>query len=386
MHEDAIAGTLPDADAKQRVTLSGAAINLLLGVAKVVFGITANSQALIVDGVHSLSDLVSDALVLVGTSIGEKAPDHNHPFGHERFETLATAAVGMLLLAAAGGFAFEAIRELAISGSPPAISAGLAIPVTLASLAAKEGLYWYTRQVGRRAGSRLIEANAWHHRSDALSSLVVLIGLGGVLVGAPWLDAAAALVVAVMLGAMGGSFLWNALSELVDTGLDHATLRELARTIDSVEGVEEHHGLRTRVMAGKVLIEVHIVVDPWISVSEGHRIGEATRTALLDRLHSPGEALVHVDTESSPAPTRAPLRRRVMAELREVWSEIPETRAVARTTLHYRRDGLHVELQLDGGAGLPLDEGLEGRLKHAASQLPYVRGVRILAGASAPHR
>ncbi|MQM39135.1 hypothetical protein KBTX_03157 [wastewater metagenome] len=160
MNEDAIPETLPDADAKHRVTLVGAAVNLVLGVAKVVFGFAAHSQALIVDGVHSLSDLVSDALVLVGMVIGGKAPDHNHPFGHERFETLVTAAVGMLLLSAAGGFTFDAIRALMISGDRPAISAGLAIPVTLVSLAAKEGLFWYTRQVGRHAESRLIEANA----------------------------------------------------------------------------------------------------------------------------------------------------------------------------------------------------------------------------------
>ncbi|WP_256379722.1 cation transporter dimerization domain-containing protein [Arhodomonas sp. KWT] len=172
----------------------------------------------------------------------------------------------------------------------------------------------------------------------------------------------------------------------MDTGLDYTTLRELARTVDSVEGVEEHHGLRTRVMAGKVLIEVHIVVDPWISVSEGHRIGEATKTELLDQLDRPGEALVHVDTESVPASTRAPLRGRALAKLREAWSEIPETRAVARTTLHYRDDGLHVDLELDGHAAPSLDEELEQRVEHAASQLPYVRAVRILTGGFTPCR
>lgn len=386
MNEDAIAARVPDAGAKQHVTLAGAAVNLVLGVSKVVFGISAHSQALIVDGVHSLSDLISDALVLVGTFIGGKAPDDNHPFGHERFETLVTAAVGVLLLSAAGGFAFDAIRTLASSRSSSTVSAGLAIPVTLVSLAAKEGLFWYTRQAGRRAGSRLIEANAWHHRSDSLSSLVVLIGLGGAFIGAPWLDAAAALVVAVMLGAMGGHFLWNALSELVDTGLDYATLRELARIVDSVEGVEGHHGLRTRVMAGKVLIEVHIVVAPWISVSEGHRIGEATKAGLLDQLDRPGDALVHVDTESVRASARAPLRGQAMAELRQAWSEIPETRAIARTTLHYHDDGLHVELELDRHAGPSLDEKLQQRVEHAALRLPYVRAVRILSGALTPYR
>jgi len=170
MHDNAIAASDVGGDVKQRVTVVGAATTLLLGAAKVVFGVTAQSQALIVDGVHSLSDLVSDALVLAGTSIGGKAPDHNHPFGHERFETLATAAIGLVLLATAGSFAFNAVRGLAAAGNSPAVSDGLALPVALASLAAKEGLYRYTRRMGRRAASRLIEANAWHHRSDALSS------------------------------------------------------------------------------------------------------------------------------------------------------------------------------------------------------------------------
>lgn len=380
MNQDAPAATNTRGDARQRVTLVGAAVNLLLGAAKVVFGIAAHSQALVADGVHSLSDLVSDAVVLAGTYIGGKAPDHNHPFGHERFETLATAGVGLVLLAAAGGFAFDAVRALSGTATPPAIAAGIALPVAVASLGAKEALYWYTRHVGRRAGSRLVEANAWHHRSDALSSVVVLLGLGGVLAGAPWLDAAAAVVVAGMLALMGGRFLWNALSELVDTGLDAATLRALARAADAVEGVRGHHGLRSRVMAGKVLLEIHIQVAPWISVSEGHRIGEAARAALLDCLQRPAEALVHVDTEPRPAPARAPLRGRAMAELRRAWSGIPETRAIARTMLHYRHDGLHVVLELDGGAGIP-HAGLAQRLERAASHLPYVHGVRVLAEA-----
>jgi cation diffusion facilitator family transporter len=161
----------------------------------------------------------------------------------------------------------------------------------------KEVLYRYTIVVGRRVRSRLIEANAWHHRSDSLSSLVVIVGVLGAMAGFAWFDAVAAIIVAIMIGVMGGQFAWRSLRELVDTGLDREALTDLRAIIDQVDGVRSHHDLRSRCIGKDVLIDVHIVVDPELSVADGHGIGDAVRTKVMQRIDNAAEVLVRVDVE-----------------------------------------------------------------------------------------
>lgn len=282
---------------KQRVTLVGALANLGLAAFKTLFGIVGQSQALVADGVHSLSDLISDVLVLGAARLGSQSADQNHPYGHQRFETVATVGIGILLLVVAGGFIYDATARL-LNPQELFLPSWFVLPIAIASVLTKEVVYQYTIAVGRRTKSKLIEANAWHHRSDALSSLVVIVGVVGALAGYPWFDALAAIIVAVMIGIMGWRFFWNALRELVDTGLEREQLVALARAIDEVEGVYSHHDLRTRRMGDLVLVDVHIVVDGQITVSEGHRIGERVRHNLLQNLHDDAEVLIHLD----PAP------------------------------------------------------------------------------------
>jgi cation diffusion facilitator family transporter len=291
-----IAAAASDYVVKRRVTLVGAGVNLVLAAGKVIFGIIGQSQALVADGVHSLSDLVSDAFVLVAARFGSHGPDLKHPYGHGRFETMATVAIGLLLLAVAVGFIYDAATRLLDPGRL-LVPGWLALGAAVVSVAAKETLYQYTVAVGLKVRSRLIEANAWHHRSDALSSVVVIVGVVGAMAGVTWLDAGAAIIVAVMVAIVGLRFVWNGLKEFVDTGIDPEAHIRLRAVIDSVNGIRSHHMLRTRRIGNDVLVDLHIVVDPDLTASEAHRVAEVVRDRLLEHVDDASEVLVHVDVE-----------------------------------------------------------------------------------------
>jgi cation diffusion facilitator family transporter len=367
---------------KRRVTVVGGIVNLFLAAGKVLVGVAGQSQALVVDGIHSLSDLVSDVLVLLAARFASHGPDDEHPYGHARFETAATVAVGVLLLIVAAGFTYDAMVRL-LDPSRLLVPHWIVLLAALASVLVKEALYQYTARAGRRVGSKLIAANAWHHRSDALSSVVVIVGVLGTLAGLAWFDAAATVVVALMVGWVGAGFAWHALRELVDTGLSRSELAELQRHIETVDGVRAHHGLRTRRMGRDVLVDVHILVAPWLSVSEGHRIAEEVASALLERVRDAADVLVHVDVEPAHAPPRqqAPLRGHALAQLRDAWQSIPEAAAASRILLHYRQGGLYVEMLVPPGTvAAEQAEQLSARLERAAADLGYLREVRVMIG------
>lgn len=288
MASDKGAGAWP---MKRRVTLIGAVLNLGLAVVKILTGWLAQSQALLVDGVHSLSDLASDMLVLFAARYGSIAADHNHPYGHARIETLATLAVGVILLAVAAGFLFDAVSRL-LQARALTVPGQAALWVALASVLAKEAMYHATRRVARRTGSSLMLANAWHHRSDALSSLVVIVGVGGALLGQAWFDSLAAVIVALMLAWVAWKLLAGASLELVDTGLSRKELDVLGGTIGGVTGVRGFRRLRTRRMGGQVLVDLQIFVDAQASVAEADRVAARVRAALIEQL--PGRADVTI--------------------------------------------------------------------------------------------
>lgn len=277
--------------AKRRVTLIGAVVNLLLSAGKIIGGLLGQSQALIADGVHSLSDLLSDALVLFASRWGSLEADHNHPYGHERIETMATLGVGLLLLALGAGFLVDSVSRL-LNPERLLEPGWLAFGIAAVSVLGKEALYHYTVRVARQTASSLLRANAWHHRSDALSSVVVVVGISGALAGMLWLDAVAAAIVGIMLGWVGWRLIGEAATELVDTGLSGRELNALAATIDAVDGVCGHGRLRSRRMGGRVFVDVRIKVDARLSVLDGHRIAEQVRQRVVDQL--PGHADVVV--------------------------------------------------------------------------------------------
>lgn len=366
---------------KQRVTLVGAIVNLLLAIGKIIAGVVGHSQALIVDGVHSFSDLISDGLVLFAARIGSKKADADHPYGHARFETAATVGIGLLLIAVAIGFVYDAGLRL-LEPEQLLIPGWIALLAAIGSVAAKEALYHYTLHVGRRVRSKLIQANAWHHRSDALSSLVVIGGIVGSMAGLPWLDAVAAIVVAAMVGMVGFRFAWDALRELVDTGLDDEELDALSAQIGSIEEVRGHHGLRTRRMGGDVLVDVHVLVDNHVSVSEGYRIAGEVRRRLIDSNPDVTDVMVHVDHDTMAIMgkgTQLPLRSQVLGDLGHAWMNENTYKNASRIDLHYVKDRVNVELVMSA-TKVEADSlrELERRLQQARDLPSYIGSVRIL--------
>ncbi|KTC87514.1 MULTISPECIES: cation diffusion facilitator family transporter [Legionella] len=279
----------------KKITLIGATITALLGLIKVMGGFFFHSHALIADGVHSFSDLLTDCMVVFASKYGSQDADESHPYGHQRIETAATLLLAVLLILAGAGIAWDSLDELIHSAVEK--PGWFALPIALLSIAANEGLFHYTHHVGLRIQSPLIIANAWHHRSDAASSIVVAIGLLGSILGFSYLDALAAVIVGCMIIKMGMSYGWNSVKELVDSAVEPQMLEKIIHIIQAVDGVEKIHQLRSRSMGGDIYIDVHILVNPYISVSEGHYIAQHVDKALVEQLDAVKDVTVHVDPE-----------------------------------------------------------------------------------------
>ncbi|WP_024326637.1 cation diffusion facilitator family transporter [Thioalkalivibrio sp. AKL19] len=354
----------------RRVTLVGATVNSVLAVAQLLSGWLLNSQALVADGVHTLSDLVTDGVVLFAARKASASPDQDHPYGHARIETLATVIVGVFLAFAGLGIAWAAGSRLV---EPEAMTgpANMAIFFAALTLVAKEGLYQYTHRVAKRLRSRMLDANAWHHRTDAISSLFVLVGVGAAVAGFPWADALAALIVALFILHIAGRLIVRAAAELIDTGLEPEKVDRIHRTITDVPGVKDAHMLRTRRHGSDVVADVHIQVAPMISVSEGHRIADAVFHAVTDEHDRINDITVHVDPENDAEQARSsalPLRPTLVEALREAWADTPELDAVEHLSLHYLGGRVHmtVTLRLDGATA---SADLEARAQALADRL-----------------
>ena len=366
-----------------RVTLAGAVVNLALAVSKVVAGLIGQSQALIADGIHSLSDLASDAVVYLASKRGSRGPDREHPYGHARIETAATVAMGVLLVLVAVGLVGDGARRL-LTPEPLPTPAVLALWMALFSILVKEGMYHYTLASAKRVGSDLLRANAWHHRSDAASSVIVLVAVGGSLLGWRWLDAAGAMLVALMIAWIGWDLAWRSVRELVDTGLDPAEVENIRKAIMTVDGVAALHLLRTRRMGGKALVDVHILLqDPRISVSEGHQISEAVLAQLVKTIDEVTDVTVHIDPEDDErvAPSRGlPLRAALLARLQRYWEPIEAARDIQKVNLHYLNGKIYVEVLLpvsladDPARSEALCDAFAAAVKHD----PEIGEVRLL--------
>lgn len=283
-------------DAGTRVTWIGALLNIALVLGKVGVGLWSGSAAVVADGVHSLSDLLSDAVVLVGLRWGSAEADEAHPFGHRRIETMAAAWVGLLLILTAFYLIYEAVMSLrAGAWSQPG---GWALAVTALSVLTKEWLYRWTAAVGREIGSAAVIANAWHHRSDALSSVGVFVGVGAAWLhpSLGWADGAAAAVVGLLVLQVGFTIVRDAAREMVDRAPDAEVVSALAARIDGFPGVLGHHALKVRLMGGKLLIQVHVVVDSDLTVGEGHAIADGLEANLL-AMSDVMDVLVHIDPD-----------------------------------------------------------------------------------------
>ena len=349
-HASAVDSTSPERyRASRRVTWTSVALNLVLTVAQVAIGIVGHSQALVADGVHTLSDLITDGMVLFAIQHSVKAADEEHPYGHARIETAVTLVLGIILVAVAAGIAWRAGDRMLFDPSPFTIPSVITLWIALLTLAVKEWLYIYTIRTAARYGSALLRANAWHHRSDAISSVIVFVGIAGALYGYGYLDAVAAILVAVFIAKIGVQLGWQALRELIDTGLDSDDREAIRRVIHTVSGVKALHLLRTRRMGGQAYVDVHILVDSHLSVSEGHQISEVVRQRLIQQIAPVTDVMVHIDTEEDEAGDIAsglPLRAEIEKRLARYFADIPQASAIEQTLLHYRKGQVDVELRL----------------------------------------
>jgi cation diffusion facilitator family transporter len=329
----------------RRTTFVSIALNAVLMTAQVLVGIIAHSQALIADGIHSLADLVSDFVVLVANRRGAAAPDVDHNYGHSRYETVASLFLGGLLIAVGVGMLWRAGERIAnLQDIPPVHSTALI--VALVVLASKEALFRYKLRAAERVRSAMLIANAWHARSDAASSLVVALGIIGNMAGFQVLDPIAAAIVGFMVARMGWIFGWDALQDLSDRALDQATADDLRALVLSTPGVREVHELRTRKMGDLAIVDAHILVDPLISVSEGHYIAESARAQLLTDSRVV-DALIHVDPENdevNPPPGQLPMRPVVAEAVRAALGA--QGLSFDAMNLHYLSRGFDVDLLL----------------------------------------
>ncbi|MEQ8270767.1 cation diffusion facilitator family transporter [Algiphilus sp.] len=375
--------------AKRRITLAGAAIDAVLALIKAVGGVIGHSQALIADAAHSASDLASDVLVLWAARIGAQPPDANHPYGHERFETAATLGLGATLLMVAGGFAYDAGMRL-LQPERIADPGWLALSIACLSVIGKEAAYRFTMRVANRYDSDLLRANAWHSRNDALSSLVVIIGVLGALAGYPFMDAVAALAVSLLIGVTGWKLGWRAGAELVDTSLEPDQIEDIRRRIASVQGVEGQSDLRTRRMGNRWIIDVTIRVEPWITASETDRILSAVRERLHQDLDRRSDVRVAMEVATEPPhpqpPTALPLRSSIEPQLRQLWQPLMPSGSDFRLVLHYRADRIDVDVRMPWPGEAAQAARLHNHLAAAAQPLAAIGTVRLLCESDAPSR
>lgn len=276
-----------------RSTMISVAVNIVLTVAQMMIGVFAHSAALVADAIHSLSDLVSDGVVLVANKHSQKAPDAGHPYGHHRFETAASLIIGALLLSVGIGMLWNSYTKLQNPGSIPTVHS-VALFAALLALAAKEILFRYLLRVAKKVRSSMLAANAWHARSDAASSLVVAIGILANIIGFPLADPLAALIVGLMIIRMGWKFFFVSFSDLMDRAVDDDTEMRIRGHLLSTPGVHGIHGLKTRKLGDMIWVEVDLEMDGTLTIAQGHTIASEARKRVMQ--HEPVlDVMTHFD-------------------------------------------------------------------------------------------
>ncbi len=332
--------------ATRKVTLVGAGVNVLLCVIQLIGGFFTHSAALIADGFHTLSDLLSDFVVLFAAKKASEEADQEHPYGHGRIETLATIILGALLIAVAVGMLFNLLERL-ISGERLPQPTLLAIFFAGLGILLKESLYRYTKATADKFNSEMLRANAWHHRSDALSSIVVLIGVTVNLAGVKYADTIAAIIVVILIARIGFGLVTNSAQQLIDSALDEDTVDTINAAINQVDGVESVHELRTRKSGDSALADVRIQVSPRISISEGHQISETVRRKIMQEVPNVNDVVVHTEAEYHHHDVSdLPLRKELLEKITAAANAVGLDKYDDDLTLHYLNDGVEVELRI----------------------------------------
>ena len=335
-----------------KVTWLGLVANLILALAKGFIGIIANSSSLIADAGHSVSDLLSDGITLWAVRMSGFPKDKNHPYGHGKFETIGTFFIALLLLFTGIGVAWHVFNKMDAPEVPGIIAlwmAGIAIIV-------KEALFHVTRMVGRRSGSRVLLANAWHHRSDAISSVAALFGIAGAQLGIPLMDPIAGMLVAGLIIKTGIDIGYESIRELTDETVEEDVISELGKIMSTIEGVDNFHEMRARRMGPHLLVDMHIQVDSMMSISAAHQVAERVRLEILEKLPAVNEVLVHVDAEddffgdegSEILQDIALMRPQgeIENDVKKVLAQIPEIQGITHIYCHYLNQQLTVQVNI----------------------------------------
>lgn len=326
-------------------SLVSAGTNTFLAILKIIIGYAGHSQALIADGIHSFSDLISDALVLFAARAGDQLPDKEHPYGHQRIETIASIIIALILFAVAASIGFNAFERMM---HPSLILRPTFIVVLVAAISifANEFLFHYTYRQSKKIDSNLLMVNAWHNRSDTFVSIIVLLSVIGAMIGWRWLDAVGAAIIALLIAKMAAKMIWRAGQELIDRGVDEKTLSSIENVINNVHGVRSIHQLRTRLHGSTILVDLHIIVDPFISVSEGHHIGERVHLQLMQNIKNLKDVTVHIDPENDEQERPSlhlPDREKINKLLTERWEKLAGFDQIKKITLHYLAGHLYIE-------------------------------------------
>ncbi|KAH6810140.1 Cation efflux family protein [Perilla frutescens var. hirtella] len=307
----------------EKIFRLGLAADIGLAAGKVVTGYVSGSTAIIADAAHSISDVVLSGVALLSFKAGKAPKDKEHPYGHGKFETLGALGISGVLLLTAGGIAWHALDVLVDiwTAAPEIVNQSLAhnhghqhgghhhgidmehpilaLNMTIVSIGVKEGLYWITKKAGEKTGSGLMKANAWHHRADAISSVVALIGVGGSILGVRFLDPLAGVLVSAMIFKAGLESGYQSIMELVDAAIPSQHLEPYKRTILEVEGVKGYSHLRGRRAGSSLYLDVDVEVDPFSSVSAAHDIGENVRRQLQQSHPEVAEVFIHIEPATS---------------------------------------------------------------------------------------
>ena len=286
----------------RRVTVAGAIVNIFLTIFKIIAGVLGRSAAMVADGIHSLSDLLSDIVVLVFTHISSKGKDKNHSFGHGKFETMATLIVSVILVAVGAKLMADGVASIigVMNGNSIPLPGSIALWAAIGSIIIKEILYHATIRTARRTNSPVVLANAWHHRSDALSSIGALTGIAGAMIlGEKWtiLDPIASCCISIAIIVVAVKMSLPSLAELLETSLPEEIEKDIISIANSVQGVENIHELKTRRNGISYIIDAHIVVDPHISVTEAHNIATEVENALREKYGNETQINIHIEPD-----------------------------------------------------------------------------------------
>lgn len=281
----------------RRIAKIGMGLNIILAILQIIVGYIAGSLALITDGFHTLSDMFSDLAVMIGVHFGSKEPDLEHPWGHGRMETFAATLISLVLIGVGAIMIYKSITSIYQGHQTVPNWAVLIVAATC--VVSKEWLYWLARAVAKKTGSTALYASAWHHRSDALSSIAVILGFIALKSGFGYGDQVAAIVVGIMIVMVGARIFNECLSEFAEKAVDEEFISEIENTIKSDSRIRQFHNLRTRSVGREIFLDVHILVDPALSVTEAHDISESLENSLRSQFSQPVNIIVHMEPDIS---------------------------------------------------------------------------------------